>query len=145
MTLAPLPAYVAPPIVVAPTMRDTPPPFIWTEKAEEYLRIHWTAGDAVVEIQRATGAPSRQAVIGKAHRLGLGSHPSILTTRLKDGHAALQSGSTVPPKYGRIVSCCWPEGEGRSIRFCEGTRATPATPIAQRIAARPTCLHERCR
>lgn len=48
----------------------------WTEERLETLRSMWFDGKTASEIAEALGGVSRNAVIGKAHRLGLKSRPS---------------------------------------------------------------------
>ena len=48
----------------------------WTEERIETLRRLWEEGQTASQIAQAIGGISRNAVIGKAHRLGLQSRPS---------------------------------------------------------------------
>ena len=48
----------------------------WTDERIEALRQMWEAGQTASQIAEALGGVSRNAVIGKAHRLGLQSRPS---------------------------------------------------------------------
>jgi GcrA cell cycle regulator len=48
----------------------------WTEERIESLKTMWEAGQTASQIAEALGAVSRNAVIGKAHRLGLQARPS---------------------------------------------------------------------
>jgi GcrA cell cycle regulator len=48
----------------------------WTEERIERLRAMWTKGATASQIADELGGVSRNAVIGKAHRLGLESRPS---------------------------------------------------------------------
>ncbi|HTK58868.1 MAG TPA: GcrA family cell cycle regulator [Sphingomicrobium sp.] len=48
----------------------------WTEERIERLRTMWTKGATASQIADELGGVSRNAVIGKAHRLGLESRPS---------------------------------------------------------------------
>ena len=49
----------------------------WTDDRIEMLRAHWDAGMTASQIAEALGeGVSRNAVIGKAHRLGLEARPS---------------------------------------------------------------------
>lgn len=47
----------------------------WTEGVIERLRALWAEGHAIAEIGRRLGV-SKNAVVGKAHRLGLTARPS---------------------------------------------------------------------
>jgi len=48
----------------------------WTDERIEQLRQMWEAGNTASQIADSLGGVSRNAVIGKAHRLGLQSRPS---------------------------------------------------------------------
>ena len=48
----------------------------WTDERIERLRAMWTKGATASQIADELGGVSRNAVIGKAHRLGLESRPS---------------------------------------------------------------------
>ncbi|UAK23479.1 GcrA family cell cycle regulator [Sphingomonas nostoxanthinifaciens] len=48
----------------------------WTDERIEQLRQMWQAGMTASQIAEALGGVSRNAVIGKAHRLGLQARPS---------------------------------------------------------------------
>ncbi|HMQ18772.1 MAG TPA: GcrA family cell cycle regulator, partial [Sphingopyxis sp.] len=48
----------------------------WTDERIEQLRTMWEKGLTASQIADELGGVSRNAVIGKAHRLGLKSRPS---------------------------------------------------------------------
>src|ERR1700710_1382478 len=48
----------------------------WTDERIDSLRKMWEAGQTASQIAEELGGVSRNAVIGKAHRLGLQSRPS---------------------------------------------------------------------
>jgi GcrA cell cycle regulator len=48
----------------------------WTDERIERLKAMWTKGSTASQIAEDLGGVSRNAVIGKAHRLGLESRPS---------------------------------------------------------------------
>ena len=48
----------------------------WTDERIDTLKTMWAKGDTASQIAEALGGVSRNAVIGKAHRLGLKSRPS---------------------------------------------------------------------
>ena len=48
----------------------------WTDERIERLKKMWTQGSTASQIAEELGGVSRNAVIGKAHRLGLDSRPS---------------------------------------------------------------------
>src|ERR1700761_5728265 len=48
----------------------------WTDERIDTLKTMWEAGQTASQIAESLGGVSRNAVIGKAHRLGLQSRPS---------------------------------------------------------------------
>jgi GcrA cell cycle regulator len=137
----------------------------WAEETILRLRALWDEGLSTAEIGRRLGV-SKNAVVGKAHRLDLPSRPSPIRRDGSGGGAPRRStlrrvaGPTLPPlsstsslngfavpavgpalvphvavmtakpppvriapapRYGRVVTCCWPLGEPgtRSFRFCD--------------------------
>ncbi|HME21014.1 MAG TPA: GcrA family cell cycle regulator [Acetobacteraceae bacterium] len=139
----------------------------WAEETIVRLRTLWDEGLSTAEIGRRLGV-SKNAVVGKAHRLDLPARPSPIR-RDGSGPAAPRrsaprrlAGPTLPPlsstspiaasgggptmlphmpapaprpvhvppphrvaapapRYGRIVTCCWPLGDPgtQSFRFCD--------------------------
>jgi GcrA cell cycle regulator len=60
----------------------------WTDERIEQLRQMWTNGHTASQIAETLGGVSRNAVIGKAHRLGLQSRPSPVKPGDTEGEAA---------------------------------------------------------
>lgn len=58
----------------------------WTDERIEQLKAMWTKGMTASQIAEELGGVSRNAVIGKAHRLGLQSRPSPV--KAADGESA---------------------------------------------------------
>ena len=48
----------------------------WTEDRVEKLKTMWTEGNSASQIAKALGDVTRNAVIGKVHRLGLSNRAS---------------------------------------------------------------------
>ncbi|MBM3585088.1 MAG: global cell cycle regulator GcrA-like protein [Alphaproteobacteria bacterium] len=95
---------------------------MWTEEKTALLRQLWESGLSASEIAKRLGGISRNAVIGKAHRIGLAARPSPIRIRPELPAAA--------PVFGGRT-CAWPIGDpGQAdFRFC-GDRA---------VAGRPYC------
>ncbi len=123
----------------------------WTEEAIAKLRTLWAEGLSTAEIGRRLNI-SKNAVVGKAHRLSLPPRPSPI--RRVEGQAASPrpstpkrtQGPTLPPLSAsigapapalraimpapkssqRATPCCWPIGEpGKpSFHFCNAAAAT---------------------
>jgi GcrA cell cycle regulator len=62
----------------------------WTDERIETLRTMWEGGQTASQIAEALGGVSRNAVIGKAHRLGLQSRPSPVKANETDGKPAAE-------------------------------------------------------
>lgn len=66
----------------------------WTEERIDRLKKMWADGNTASQIAEDLGGVSRNAVIGKAHRLGLQSRPSPV----KSGDKAKKAGAKAKPK-----------------------------------------------
>lgn len=84
----------------------------WTDERIERLKTMWSAGATASQIADELGGVSRNAVIGKAHRLGLQARPSPV----KPG----EDKSEVP-----VIAA-----------VAEAPKARPATPVALRKPSR---------
>ena len=98
---------------------------IWTSELIDRLVILWDEGLPTAEIGRRL-AISKNAVIGKSHRLALKPRPSPLKS---------------PPVRRRVIgmvppSCSWPQGHpgDKNFRFC-GRRPLPGKPYCAEHAA----------
>ncbi len=122
----------------------------WTDETIARLRSLWAEGLSTAEIGRRLNI-SKNAVVGKAHRLNLPARPSPI--RRTTGESAPRQvtpkrtqGPTLPPlsasvsmpvpvlraimpapkpQQPRTTPCCWPIGEpGRSsFHFCNAAAA----------------------
>ena len=97
---------------------------IWTPDLMERLSALWDEGLPTAEIGRRLGI-SKNAVIGKAHRLALKARPSPL----KRPPTRRVVGISVPV-------CTWPQGHpgDKDFRFC-GQRPLPGKPYCAEHAA----------
>jgi GcrA cell cycle regulator len=132
----------------------------WTDEIIAKLRILWAEGLSTAEIGRRLNI-SKNAVVGKAHRLNLTPRPSPI--HRGEGQAAPRPpapkralGPTLPPLAAamstpvptmraiipapkgtqRATPCCWPIGEpGKaSFHFCN-TNSVPGKPYCEDHAA----------
>lgn len=87
----------------------------WTDERIDQLKGMWEKGLTASQIAEELGGVSRNAVIGKAHRLGLQSRPSPVK-------------STDAPKKAAPV-------RKPPVAEVEVTKAAPPTPAAQPVAA----------
>ncbi|MBR0553690.1 GcrA family cell cycle regulator [Stakelama marina] len=70
----------------------------WTEERIETLTKMWESGSTASQIAEKLGGISRNAVIGKAHRLGLKSRPSPVKAGDSDAKPAAKASPTPTPK-----------------------------------------------
>ena len=69
----------------------------WTDERIETLRKMWEAGQTASQIAEELGGVSRNAVIGKAHRLALESRPSPVKPNEPDKAAAAAVAANAAP------------------------------------------------
>jgi GcrA cell cycle regulator len=69
----------------------------WTDERIERLREMWTRGMTASQIAEELGSVSRNAVIGKAHRLGLQARPSPVRPNEPAPAAAAPAAPPAPP------------------------------------------------
>ena len=82
---------------------------IWTDEQIELLKTMWAQGKPASEIGLMLGGDvSRNAVIGKAHRLGLSGRPSPIKKKLGKGPTGLILTERM---------CKWPFGDPRKSDF----------------------------
>ena len=84
----------------------------WTEERVAELRRLWAQGLSASQIAKRLGTDiTRNAVIGKAHRLGLAGRPSPIQGEIKPRR--------VPANY-KGPTCQWPIGDPSTneFKFC---------------------------
>lgn len=99
----------------------------WTDERVEKLRELWGQGMSASEIADLLGDITRNAVIGKAHRLGLSGRPSPIKKKETKG-------ATILSLTERM--CKWPVGDPKSpdFHFC-GKQALAGLPYCAEHAA----------
>ena len=114
----------------------------WTDERVQRLSELWTAGYSARRIAEILGDVTRNAVIGKANRLGL-SKPtkSSITRRRKleeDSEKVREEEVVVGPEGGVSIltlttsSCRWPIGHpGEENFFFCGARTKPGQPYCE--------------
>lgn len=101
----------------------------------ESFRVSWAAGTPTAEMARLFGT-TKNAIVGKAHRLGLDERPSPITFGPRLPHDAPQPRPYVPP-------CTLPPLASEPVAVALRPVIAPPIPIPAPIAApRPT--HAEC-
>ncbi|MET1753892.1 GcrA family cell cycle regulator [Novosphingobium sp. RD2P27] len=95
----------------------------WTDERIEKLRKMWEGGATASQIAEELGGVSRNAVIGKAHRLGLKARPSPVKANEKPARPA------APPRKAKPDEAA----DGGTIEETPKAEAAPAMP--ERAAA----------
>jgi GcrA cell cycle regulator len=70
----------------------------WTEERIDSLKTMWEKGLTASQIAEELGGVSRNAVIGKAHRLGLQSRPSPVKSNDGEPRVAVRKATPIPSK-----------------------------------------------
>ena len=129
----------------------------WTEKRIELLKKYWSKGMSASQIAETLGDVTRNAVIGKAHRLGLNARPSPVKAPVEKKPAPKQPKPVEPsPKRIKLLNltermCKWPIGHPGEddFHFCgapsvagqpyceDHCRRAYQTPAPKRDRARP--------
>lgn len=112
----------------------------WTDERIDMLRQLWGSGRSASEIAEILGNVSRNAVIGKAHRLGLSGRPSPIKAKREEPArpapvvAEQPAGATILSLTERM--CRWPLGDPKEagFRFC-GKMVTAGSPYCAEHAA----------
>ena len=110
-------------------------PMDWTPKVIAKMTRMWSDGVPVSEICEAVGAPSRDAVIGKAHRLELPEHPHSVARRDKARAREVLDAKTpskAKQKSRAKVAAPRPKADGRRRKIMlEAHKATVAVKSAK--------------
>lgn len=109
---------------------------VWTEERLEQLKRLWAEGLSISQIGEALGV-SRNAIAGKAHRMGLPKRPSpINKSKAEESDANLVEDLQELPlrlELRQLVwsrsKCCWPTGDPKKngFLFC-GKSVVPGKP-----------------
>ena len=114
----------------------------WTDERIETLKSLWERGQTASQIAEALGGVSRNAVIGKAHRLGLQSRPSPVTSKEEARVEAKPEAPAVPVETAAPAPEPTPEPqhdpEPQPVKAAEDEAApTPAPAAAPEPPAAP--------
>jgi GcrA cell cycle regulator len=103
----------------------------WTDERIDQLRQMWERGMTASQIAEDLGGVSRNAVIGKAHRLGLQARPSPVKATEASAKPAAPAAPRKSPAPARAEAV--PAEEARPVR--SQPRAAPVEPRAAPAAA----------
>lgn len=99
----------------------------WTDERIDQLKTMWTKGMTASQIAEELGGVSRNAVIGKAHRLGLQSRPSPV--KANDGEESARKPAAPRAKPAPAAAPVTPVAKPRPVVARPATApAMPATP-----------------
>ncbi|MBE1237955.1 global cell cycle regulator GcrA-like protein [Phaeovibrio sulfidiphilus] len=102
---------------------------VWNDDTVERLKKLWADGLTTGDIGKQLGV-SKNAVVGKAHRLGLKARPSPIKRTKKEKDEKIRSVVDL-----KADSCRWPIGDPRhpNFHFC-GKTAIPGKPYCSEHA-----------
>lgn len=115
----------------------------WTDDRVELLKKLWGDGKTASQIAEELGGVTRNAVIGKAHRLNLSKRVSPIQTNRKqkanpkiDTPSHVSKGNSISLLELKERSCRWPNGDPKKsdFSFC-GVDALPGLPYCAEHAA----------
>ncbi len=116
----------------------------WTDERIERLKELWSQGVTASQIADELGGVSRNAVIGKAHRLGLQSRPSPVKANEPEAPAAAAEKPRAEPKAKAAASAPQPQPEPKA-KVASGRQAPAAAAPAAAPAAASTASHPQVR
>ena len=110
----------------------------WTEERIERLKSMWTEGSTASQIADELGGVSRNAVIGKAHRLGLEARPSPVKPG-EEKEAPKKAAKAPAPKVSKTPKAERPTAAAHAADVAPGDapdgpgpNLAPRAPAAQR-------------
>ena len=106
----------------------------WTDERVETLKKMWAEGQSASQIAKELGGVTRNAVIGKVHRLGLSNRVGPGTPAEDEGTAASATATAAPSPAAPAK----PAPAPRAVAPEPAPRTAPAAPAPQPVAAEPT-------
>ncbi len=98
--------------------------FTWTDERVEQLRQMWNEGQSASQIAKTLGGVTRNAVIGKVHRLGLSNRTAAKpAAEAKPAKPVVEEAPAAPEPAA-------PEPEARPEPVAAKPAAAPAAPVA---------------
>lgn len=113
----------------------------WTDDRIAVLKKLWEGGSTASQIAEELGGVSRNAVIGKAHRLGLKSRPSPVKTNDKKKATTKKSGAKTPVRKEAskktASSKSTPAASPKPVTAQASNASIPSQPLPNRIPDLP--------
>ena len=116
----------------------------WTEQRIEVLRKLWGQGQTASQIAAILGGITRNAVIGKAHRLGLTGRPSPIKREAGASPQPRRRAAAAPARRmpgagqpGGVHGQPLPQTHASSMPAQHARVQTPATPVARETPVAP--------
>ena len=116
----------------------------WTDERIDRLKELWTQGKTASHIAEELGGVSRNAVIGKAHRLGLQSRPSPVKpnepapkTKAKVREKAEAAAAPEPKPVAEAPTPPWEEDEAEAVSAAAPAHEAGAEPAEPAAPAAP--------
>ncbi len=91
-------------------------PDVWTDDRISKLKKLWSEGLTTGEIGKRLGV-SKNAVVGKAHRLGLKSRPSPIRRAGKKAEPKKEEAKVYTLANLTTMTCRWPIGDPKEENF----------------------------
>ena len=91
-------------------------PDVWTDDRIAKLKKLWTEGLPTGEIGKRLGV-SKNAVVGKAHRLSLKSRPSPIRKAVKKAEPKKEEVTVFTLANLTSMTCRWPNGDPKEDNF----------------------------
>ncbi|MBA3898313.1 MAG: GcrA cell cycle regulator [Sphingomonadaceae bacterium] len=110
----------------------------WTDERIEQLKTMWAGGKTASQIADELGGVSRNAVIGKAHRLGLQARPSPVKPNEVEKPAAREAAPPSPPAPPKPAPRPAVEASTPTPAAPSGPRVPPASPFPPHVPTGPT-------
>lgn len=98
----------------------------WTDERIDRLKALWTEGNTASQIADDLGGVSRNAVIGKAHRLGLAARPSPVKANEAKASEAKDKAKPAAPSAPDVMPEPEPEPEVQESEQAEPAGIAPA-------------------
>ena len=105
----------------------------WTDERVETLKKMWAEGQSASQIAKELGGVTRNAVIGKVHRLGLSNRVGPGTPAEDEGTAASATTTAAPSPAAPAK----PAPAPRAVAPEPAPRPAPTAPAPQPVAAEP--------